>query len=344
MKSNSIFWFVFVSILNTIVVHAHTYQACTFEGDVFNTTYHITYEDIQRDKRKNENWHDSIKKLFKDFDYSLSMFNPESIISAMNNNSQEAKANHYVKTVIEKSIDISKQTSGAFDITVAPLVNLWGFGFKNKENVTPEAVDSILQFVGCNKIRLDRKGRLHKKDPRIQLDASSIAKGYMCDIVGDWLKSKGVANYMVEIGGEIALYGNNPKGTAWKVGINVPEEDYLQRINGIGGILKLNDGGIATSGNYRNFYYHDGKRYAHTIDPTTGYPVQKDILSSTVIAPDCITADAYATAFMVMGYERAFDLLDKNPSILAYFIITDENSENGYKVIFSEGLKKVLDK
>ena len=322
MKSNSIFWFVFVSILNTIVVHAHTYQACTFEGDVFNTTYHITYEDIQRDKRKNENWHDSIKKLFKDFDNSLSMFNPESIISAMNNNSQEAKANHYVKTVIEKSIDISKQTSGAFDITVAPLVNLWGFGFKNKENVTPEAVDSILQFVGCNKIRLDRKGRLHKKDPRIQLDASSIAKGYMCDIVGDWLKSKGVANYMVEIGGEIALHGNNPKGTAWKVGINVPEEDYLQRINGIGGILKLNDGGIAT----------------------TGYPVQKDILSSTVIAPDCITADAYATAFMVMGYERAFDLLDKNPSILAYFIITDENSENGYKVIFSEGLKKVLDK
>ena len=106
----------------------------------------------------------------------------------------------------------------------------------------------------------------------------------------------------------------------------------------------MNDGGIATSGNYRNFYYHDGKRYAHTIDPTTGYPVPKDILSSTVIAPDCVTADAYATAFMVMGYERAFDLLDKNPSILAYFIITDENSENGYKVIFSEGLKKVLDK
>lgn len=344
MKSNSIFWFVFVSILNTIVVHAHTYQACTFEGDVFNTTYHITYEDIQRDKRKNENWHDSIKKLFKDFDYSLSMFNPESIISAMNNNSQEAKANHYVKTVIEKSIDISKQTSGAFDITVAPLVNLWGFGFKNKENVTPEAVDSILQFVGCKKIRLDRKGRLHKKDPRIQLDASSIAKGYMCDIIGNWLKNKGVKNYMVEIGGEITLHGNSPKGFPWRIGINVPEEDIFQRVNGIENILEISEGGIATSGNYRNFYYQDGKRYAHTIDPTTGYPVQKDILSSTVIAPDCITADAYATAFMVMGYERAFDLLDKNPSILAYFIITDENSENGYKIIFSEGLKKVIDK
>lgn len=340
----SIIWFVFVFTLNTLAIKAQSYKACTFEGEVFNTTYHITFEETLASKGQNANWHDSIRKLFKDFDYSLSMFNPESIISAMNKNSQDARANHYVRNVIEKSLEVSRRTSGAFDITVAPLVNLWGFGFKNKENVTPEAVDSILQFVGCNKIRLDRKGRLHKKDPRIQLDASSIAKGYMCDIVGDWLKSKGVANYMVEIGGEIALHGNNPKGTAWKVGINVPEEDYLQRINGIGGILKLNDGGIATSGNYRNFYYHDGKRYAHTIDPTTGYPVQKDILSSTVIAHDCITADAYATAFMVMGYERAFDLLDKNPSILAYFIITDENSENGYKVIFSEGLKKVLDK
>lgn len=344
MKSNSIFWFVFVSILNTIVVHAHTYQACTFEGDVFNTTYHITYEDIQRDKRKNENWHDSIKKLFKDFDYSLSMFNPESIISAMNNNSQEAKANHYVKTVIEKSIDISKQTSGAFDITVAPLVNLWGFGFKNREQITTEAVDSILQFVGYQKIRLDRKGRLRKQDPRIQLDASSIAKGYMCDIIGDWLKNKGVENYMVEIGGEITLHGNSPKGSPWRIGINTPEEDIFQRINGIEDILEISKGGIATSGNYRNFYYQDGKRYAHTIDPKTGYPVQKNILSSTVIASDCITADSYATAFMVMGVEKALDVLAADHSIMAYFIIADEDSTQKYKVVYSEELKKILKK
>ena len=339
-----IIWFVFVFTLNTLAIKAQSYKACTFEGEVFNTTYHITFEETLANKGQNANWHDSIRKLFKDFDYSLSMFNPESIISAMNNNSKDARANQYVKNVIEKSLEVSRRTSGAFDITVAPLVNLWGFGFKNREQITAEAVDSILQFVGYQKIRLDRKGCLHKQDPRIQLDASSIAKGYMCDIIGDWLKSKGVENYMVEIGGEITLHGNSPKGSPWRIGINTPEEDIFQRINGIEDILEISKGGIATSGNYRNFYYQDGKRYAHTIDPQTGYPVQKNILSSTVIASDCITADSYATAFMVMGVEKALDVLATDHSIMAYFIIADENSTPKYKVVYSEELKKGVKK
>ena len=222
---------------------------------------------------------------------------------------------------------------GNFDITVAPLVNLWGFGFKNSDKVTDKAVDSIRSFVGYQKIYLDAEGQLSKADPRIQLDASSIAKGYMCDIVGDWLKGKGIENYMVEIGGEVTLLGSNPTGVEWGVGINVPQEDALQRVNGILNTLRLTSGGVATSGNYRNFYYRDGKRYAHTIDPRTGYPVQQDILSSTVIAPDCLTADAYATAFMVMGLEKAMDVLAKNSSLKAYFIVADENSRDGYKVV-----------
>lgn len=339
-----IIWFVFVFTLNTLAIKAQSYKACTFEGEVFNTTYHITFEETLASKGQNADWHDSIRKLFKDFDYSLSMFNPESIISAMNNNSKDARANQYVKNVIEKSLEVSRRTSGAFDITVAPLVNLWGFGFKNREQITTEAVDSILQFVGYQKIRLDRKGRLHKQDPRIQLDASSIAKGYMCDIIGNWLKNKGVKNYMVEIGGEITLHGNSPKGFPWRIGINTPEEDIFQRINGIEDILEISKGGIATSGNYHNFYYQDGKRYAHTIDPKTGYPVQKNILSSTVIASDCITADSYATAFMVMGVEKALDVLASDNSIMAYFIIADEDSTQKYKVVYSEELKKVLKK
>jgi len=155
----------------------------------------------------------------------------------------------------------------------------------------------------------------------------------MCDVIGSWFRGKGVTNYMVEIGGEVALLGTNPDGKEWGVGINVPEEDALQRVNGIMKVIHLSSGGVATSGNYRNFYYRDGKRYAHTIDPRTGYPVQQDILSSTVIAPDCLTADAYATAFMVMGLEKAKKVLDKDSSLKAYFIVADENSKDGYKVV-----------
>lgn len=337
---NRIFWLFVVISLNRFCPFAQNYKPITFEGEVFNTTYHITFED----NRNCERWHDSIRAIFLNFDLSLSMFNSESIISAMNNNTPNTKANEYVRNVIEKSFVVSKRTNGAFDITVAPLVNLWGFGFKKKEQATQDAIDSIMQFVGYKKISLDKDGYLHKQDSRIQLDASSIAKGYICDIIGNWLNDKKVKNYLVEIGGEITLQGNSPKGKPWRIGINVPEDDVFQRINGIEDILELNGGGIATSGNYRNFYYQDGKRYAHTIDPTTGHPVQKNILSSTVIAPDCMTADAYATAFMVMGVKKALDVLAQDKSIMAYFIIADEESKNKYKVIYSPNLYKKLAK
>jgi thiamine biosynthesis lipoprotein len=160
----------------------------------------------------------------------------------------------------------------------------------------------------------------------------------MCDVIGSWFRGKGVTNYMVEIGGEIALLGTNPDGKEWSVGVNVPEEDALQRVNGIMKVIRMSSGGVATSGNYRNFYYRDGKRYAHTIDPRTGYPVQQDIISSTVIAPDCLTADAYATAFMVMGYEKAMEVLAKNPTITAYFVLDDEDHEGEYRVVCNNSL------
>ena len=322
-----VFCLLLVLCTSCPLIWSKGYQAQRLVGEVFNTSYHIIYEG------NGEDWHDSIRVLFREFDGSLSMFNDTSILSRMNRNDQTVRANAYVQTVVRKAQEISANTKGAFDITIAPLVNLWGFGFKNSDKVTAEAVDSIRQFVGYRKICLDADGQLSKADPRTQLDASSIAKGYMCDIVGDWLKGKGIENYMVEIGGEVALLGYNPNGVGWGVGINVPHEDALQRVNGILNTFRLTSGGVATSGNYRNFYYRDGKRYAHTIDPRTGYPVQQDILSSTVIAPDCLTADAYATAFMVMGLEKAKKVLDKDSSLKAYFIVADENSKDGYKVV-----------
>ena len=307
------------------------------EGSVFHTFYHIQYNDPT-------DYHADIKRLFAEFDGSLSMFNDTSVITRMNQNDPSVKANSYVRTVIDKALEVSRRTDGAFDITVAPLVNLWGFGFKNSDKVNQQMVDSILPFVGYKGISLDEDGTLHKNDPRTILDASSIAKGYMCDVVANFLEAQGVRDYMVEIGGELAIGGHNPKGNLWSVGINQPVNDSLQVGNAeLRDIMHLTGRGVATSGNYRNFYYKDGQRYAHTIDPKTGYPVQQDILSSTVIAPDCMTADAYATAFMVMGSERALEVLAADTTLMAYFIVSVAGADST-DVIYSEGLKQMLRK
>lgn len=304
------------------------------EGMVFHTIYHITYQG-------NEDYRADIDRLFKEFDGSLSMFNDTSIITRMNNNDPDVRANKYFKKVFDKAIKVSEATEGAFDITVAPLVNLWGFGFKNSDNVSKQTVDSILTFVGYNTVSLDEDGVLHKQDPRTILDASSIAKGYMSDVVADFLADQGVENYMVEIGGEIALNGVNPRGKAWSVGINKPEDDATSTNNELQEVLYMTSGGMATSGNYRNFYVKDGKKFAHTIDPHTGYPIQQDILSSTVIAEDCMTADAYATAFMVLGKEKALKVLEKDTTLMAYFIVEGKDSID-YDVVYSPALEARL--
>ena len=307
------------------------------EGSVFHTIYHITYQG-ERD------YHDEIKQLFKEFDGSLSMFNDTSIITRMNNCDTSVVANRYFRHVFTKAMEVSEATGGAFDITVAPLVNLWGFGFKNSDNVSQAAIDSILQFVGYKTVHLDEEGHLHKDDPRTIMDASSIAKGYMSDVVADFLREQGVENYMVEIGGEVALNGVNPKGSRWSIGINKPTDDSTQVNSELQDILYMSEGGVATSGNYRNFYYKDGKKYAHTIDPHTGYPIQQDILSSTVIARDCMTADAYATAFMVLGKEKAMEVLAKDTTLMAYFIVDapDADGNGGYEIVFSPALEQRL--
>ena len=307
------------------------------EGTVFHTIYHITYQG-ERD------YHDEIKQLFKEFDGSLSMFNDTSIITRMNNCDTSVVANRYFRHVFTKAMEVSEATEGAFDITVAPLVNLWGFGFKNSDNVSQAAIDSILQFVGYKTVHLDEEGHLHKDDPRTIMDASSIAKGYMSDVVADFLREQGVENYMVEIGGEVALNGVNPKGSRWSIGINKPTDDSTQVNSELQDILYMSEGGVATSGNYRNFYYKDGKKYAHTIDPHTGYPIQQDILSSTVIARDCMTADAYATAFMVLGKEKAMEVLAKDTTLMAYFIVDapDADGNGGYEIVYSPALEQRL--
>ena len=328
---------VALAMCRTKDAESHELSYHKLEGTVFHTIYHITYQG-ERD------YHDDIKRLFKEFDGSLSMFNDTSIITRMNNCDTSVVANRYFRQVFTKAMEVSEATDGAFDITVAPLVNLWGFGFKNSDNVSQAAIDSILQFVGYKTVHLDDEGRLHKDDPRTIMDASSIAKGYMSDVVADFLREQGVENYMVEIGGEVALNGVNPKGSRWSIGINKPTDDSTQVNSELQDILYMSEGGVATSGNYRNFYNKDGKKYAHTIDPHTGYPIQQDILSSTVIARDCMTADAYATAFMVLGKEKAMEVLAKDTTLMAYFIVDapDADGNGGYEIVYSPALEQRL--
>jgi len=234
---------------------------------------------------------------------------------------------------------ISEETEGAFDITVAPLVNAWGFGFKNSIEIAPNVLDSLRQFVGYPKIRIEN-GVVVKEDNRVMLDCSAIAKGYGVDQVARLLEKKGVEHYMVDIGGEVMLKGKNPRMKTWRIGINKPIEDSLSINQDLQTILEITGVGMATSGNYRKFYYKDGKRYAHTIDPRQGTPVQHNILSATVIAKDCTSADAYATAFMVMGLEKAKAFCEAHPEINAYFICDGEGGN--YEIYYTPGMERFI--
>lgn len=271
-------------------------------------------------------------------DSALSPFNKQSIITAINNN-QKTSLNKKFTEVFNLAEKISRETDGAFDITVAPLVNEWGFGFKKGVDPSKYAIDSLRQIVGYQKVAL-KDGKIVKQDPRINLDCSGVAKGYGSDCVANLLRRHGIENFMVEIGGEVVTSGINPDRVPWRIGVTKPVDDPTLQGGELQTVLNVTDKAMATSGNYRNFYYKGGKKYAHTIDPKTGYPVQHNILSSTVVADNCATADAYATAFMVMGLEKAKAILDKHPELMVYFIYSDKDGKNA--VWFSPSMKKVI--
>lgn len=207
-------------------------------------------------------------------------------------------------------------------------------------------MDSLRKVVGYTKVNeTDGKNgqtAISKSDNRLMLDCGAIAKGYGSDVIARLLRRHGIKNFMVEIGGEIVTSGVNEKQVAWKIGVTKPTEDSLSTNQEIQTILNVTDKAMATSGNYRNFYYKDGKRFAHTIDPRTGYPVQHNILSATVLADNCATADAYATSFMVMGLEKAKEVLDRHPELMAYLIYSDEQDNNA--VWFSPSLRDKIQK
>ena len=285
---------------------------------IFGTTYHVTYQC-------DSDMSASIKAELMKVDRSLSPFNKTSVITAINNN-QSVEPDQMFLDVFQQAMKVSCETN---------------FGFKNGEMPSRRQVDSLMTIVGYEKVTLDQ-GKIRKADPRMMLDCSAIAKGYGSDVVANFLRKRGVENFMVEIGGEIVTQGVNPKRLPWRIGVTKPTEDSLNVEHELQTTLNVTDIAMATSGNYRNFYYKGNKRYAHTIDPHTGYPVQHNILSATVLAKTCMVADAYATSFMVMGLDGAKAVLQRHPEMMAYLIYDD--GQGGNAIWFSPSLKKRIAK
>lgn len=306
----------------------------TNDGQVYGTFYHIVYQSPG-----GKDYHAEIENKFREYTLIFSPFEKTSVISKINRNEAVSPGRHFIRC-FALAQEISEQTDGAFDITVAPMVNAWGFGFKNKETITDRLIDSLKAITGYRKVWLE-KGKIVKKNPNTMLDMSAIAKGYTCDLTGEFLTQKGCKNFMVEIGGEVVAKGVNTKGLNWSIGITEPADDTLFGSSQLNAIVRLTGKALATSGNYRNFYMRNGVKYAHTINPKTGYPVQHSLLSATVMAGDCATADAFATAFMVMGLEEGIQLYKKIPGLDVYFIYTDESGNN--QVYASENFKNIMD-
>lgn len=304
-------------------------------GFAQGTTYSIIYES-----ERGENLQSSIDSFLTDFDRSLSIYDPNSIISRFNRNDPAVAADDAFIEVFNKSGEVFAATNGAFDITVGPVVNALGFGSKDTLAVDSLVIDSLLQYVGMNKVNL-AEGKLLKQHPNMQLDVNAIAQGYSVDLVARFLEERGIRNYMVEIGGEVRAKGKNSKRSVWKIGIDRPQEGNMLPGANLQAIVSLDDKSLATSGNYRKFYEKNGIKYVHTINPKTGYPVVSNLLSATVVAEDCITADAYATAFMVMGLEQSIEFLQEHWFLDAFLIFAD--AQGRFQVYFTPGLKKYLE-
>jgi thiamine biosynthesis lipoprotein len=314
-QKNKLMWqvpFLVLLIIGTVLIirqqQSEPYQHN--KGFVFGTIYNVTYqssEDLQAE----------IEAEMKKVDLEFSMYNDSSTVARINRG-EMVKGSAMFDELFQLSQTINKETDGAFDITVAPLVNAWGFGFKHEQMPTPQQVDSLLKI-------------------RDQLDFSAIAKGFGSDVVARLLRSHGIQNFMVEIGGEVVTQGISDKRLPWKIGVTKPTDDSLSVSGELQTVLNVTDIAMATSGNYRKFYYKGGRKYAHTIDPKTGYPVQHSLLSATVLAKDCAVADAYATAFMVLGMDRAKEVLGRHPELMAYFIFA--TPEGGLDVWFSPSMK-----
>ncbi|PCJ82158.1 MAG: thiamine biosynthesis protein ApbE [Flavobacteriales bacterium] len=333
-------------------------KAVKLQGETQGTTYHITYIDPYMWGFQQE-----IDSILKEIDQSLSTYIESSVISNFNKADTMSQIDRHVLRVFWKSKEIHHYTNGAFDPTVKPLINIWGFGGEKVimlETLDSALIDSMHKFIGLEKVQLYDKTKdkiieylgdkefapseyyLVKSHPAIQLDFNAIAQGYTVDLIAEFLQKNEIANYLVEVGGEVRVKGSNTKGERWKIGIDKPqnEAEFGREIQAI---VSLKNKSLATSGNYRKFYVKDGVKYSHTINPKTGFPVRHmpSLLSVTVLAMDCMTADGYATAMMAMGFEKSKKLLYANDWLEAYIIY--DNEKGGWDTYITKKMRQVLE-
>lgn len=272
------------------------------EGMIWNTVYHITYESERP-------LGDSIINILESVGKSLSVFDKSSLVCKVNE-TDSLVIDGMFADVYKASLKINEASDGMFDPTISPLITAWGFGPGHEISADTAAIDSILKFTGIKKTRLEGD-RFFKDDKRIQFNFSAIAKGYGCDMVAKMLRRNGIDNYLVEIGGELAIGGKSPRSDNWKISIDRPVQTDSSEIHDSSAVIAVTDCGVATSGNYRNFHKEGKKTFGHTISPVTGYPVETDVISATVVAPDCMLADGAATACMASGSEAAKVILSR---------------------------------
>lgn len=308
---------IFIILSFLLISCAKQPQKINYSGITQGSYFSITYYD-----EGNRHFETEIDSIFREVDNAVSLWNENSIIRKVNRN-EDIVVNQIFKDNFEWARKASEFSDGAFDATIGPLVSAWGFHYKKELEMTPEMVDSIRQLVGYQKVQIV-DDRVVKENPNMTLDFNAVAQGYTTDLIGKFLETKGVYNYLVDVGGEIMARGTKPNGEMWTIGIEKPAENFDSE-RAVQIKLKLKDKGIVTSGNYRKYIEKDGVRYSHSIDPKTGYPVEHNLLSATVIADNASWADCLATICMLVGKEKASKLLETQDGVEAYFIFVDED-------------------
>jgi FAD:protein FMN transferase len=329
-------------LINVVLVLFLFFSACkktvtydNFAGFAQGTTYSIVFENDG--EFNGQELKADVEKILHDFDMSLSLYIDSSILSKVNRN-EDVIPDSYFLNAFKKSAEITRITNGAFDITVGPLVKAWGFGPDAHKTFTESKRDSLLKFVGMDNVKIEN-GKIKKSNPGVDLDFNAIAQGYSVDIVCRYFDNKSIKSYLVEIGGEVRVKGDK-HGVLWRVGIDRPSDDNMLPGNDLQAIVSLKDRSLATSGNYRKFYIENGIKYSHTIDPRTGYPARNQLLSATILADECATADGIATACMVMGKDKTIEFLGFHPEFDAFLVFSDETGN--YKTWTSENLKRFI--
>ncbi|WP_439234790.1 FAD:protein FMN transferase [Lonepinella koalarum] len=325
--------YLFTLVLSLLLVAcSKDPEIITLTGKTMGTTYHIKYIDDGKVSQKVEQAHEQIEVILKQVNDQMSTYIPTSELSRFNQNTQinqPIEISPELGKVITESLRLNKLTDGALDVTVGPLVNLWGFGPDKRLDKEPsqQELNECLALVGINKLKLTQsaeKFSLEKSIPELYIDLSSIAKGYGVDQVADYLETIGTQNYLVEIGGEIRAKGKNAEQKSWQIAIEQPNLDGSRTIQQVIGLDNI---GMATSGDYRNYFEQDGVRYSHEIDPKTGYPVQHHLASITVLHPSAMTADGLSTGLFVLGEEKALEIAEQQGIAILMIIKTDNGFE-----------------